>query len=427
MLANYDYSLVAASYVVAVFAAYTALYFGARLSDTQGSARKVWLGVGALAMGTGVWTMHFVGMRASPMMADMTYGAGLTSISWVAALVASAIALHLIGREELRTATLITASVAMGAGIVTMHYLGMYAMNMSMAPLFDVFWLSISVVIALAASGAALAICRRVRQEEGGKAIVFQFVSALVMAAAICGMHYTGMLGMTYPEAALPAAGNALRGDYLGLPLAILCSALLGVAIFVTALDINGRRLARIQVEQEAQWVASAAFKDANTGLANRSALEQEVLNAIVAAEGRDPFALIYLDIANYRDMSQSQDYRSLEQVVRSVAEHLKTCLDDGVLLARYSSSSFMLLVKNPKSGAHQSMYKRLNQLEGLQTEAGQPVAWRAGQSVYPDSGHSSRRLIRAAMVNQPLSEIGSFDNLAQDPNLIRTGSFQHG
>jgi len=427
MLANYDYSLVAASYVVAVFAAYTALYFGARLSDTQGSARKVWLGVGALAMGTGVWTMHFVGMRASPMMAEMTYGAGLTSVSWVAALIASGIALHLIGRDKLKTGTLVAASVAMGAGIVTMHYLGMYAMNMSMAPLFDLFWLTVSVVIALVASGAALAICRRVRQEEGGKAIVFQFVSALVMAAAICGMHYTGMLGMTYPEAAVSAADNALRGDYLGLPLAVLCIALLAVAIFVTALDINGRRLALLQAEQEAEWVASAAFTDASTGLANRSALEQKVLEVIAAKDGPDSFALIYFDIGNYREMSQGQDWRSLEQMVRFIADKLKACLAEDTLLARYSSSSFMVLVKDPESGEHQPMYKQLQRLEGLQTEAGQTVAWRAGQSVYPDSGHSSRRLIRAAMVGQPLSQIGSFDNLAQDPNLIRTGSYQPG
>jgi NO-binding membrane sensor protein with MHYT domain len=422
MLANYDLSLVAASYVVAVFAAYTALYFGARLADTTGNARRVWLGIGALAMGTGVWTMHFVGMRASPMMADMTYGAGLTIVSWMAALVASGIALHLIGRETLKTQTLMAASVAMGAGIVTMHYLGMYAMNMSMAPLFDLFWLTISVVIALVASGAALAICRRVGQEEGGKAIIMQFVSALVMAAAICGMHYTGMLGMTYPEAAVPAANNALQGELLGLPLALLCSLLLAVAIFVTGQDINGRRLARIQAEQEAQWVTSAAFTDASTGLANRSALEQKVLDSIAAVDGPDSFALLYIDIANYREMSLRYDARSLEQVVHFIAGKLKNCLSGGVFLARYSNSSFMVLVNNPESGEHQFMYNRLRQLEGVKTEGGQVLLWRAGQAVYPDSGHSSRRLIRAAMVSQGLAEIGSFNNLAQDPNLVRTG-----
>lgn len=423
MLANYDVSLVAASFVVAVFAAYTALYFGARLTDTSGKARLAWLGFGALAMGTGVWTMHFVGMRASPMMSEMTYGAGLTAVSWLAALIASGIALHLIGRQTLSVTTLLLASVAMGAGIVTMHYLGMYAMNMSAAPVFNTLWLGISIVIALVASGAALAICRRVSQETGSKALVLQLVSALVMATAICGMHYTGMLGMTYPQGAVPAADNILGGEFLGLPLALVCTILLGFSVFITGLDISSRRRARQSAEQEKQWVESAAFTDSSTGLANRSALEQRVLERIAAEDGPDSFALIYLDIANYREMSVDQDAPALENTVRFIATQLASCLSDRTYLARYSSSSFIVLVDNHLSSEHSFMYKRLRNLDGLKTEGGVPVLWRAGQSVYPDTGHSSRRLIRAAMVVNSLDNVGSFDNLADDPNMIRTGS----
>lgn len=423
MLANYDVSLVAASFIVAVFAAYSALYFGARLTDASGRARMAWLGIGALAMGTGVWTMHFVGMRASPMMGDMAYDLGLTIVSWVAALVASAIALHLIGREKLATTTLIGASVAMGSGIVAMHYVGMYAMKMSMAPIFNPLWLTVSVVIALAASGAALGICRRVSQESGGRALVLQLVSALVMATAICGMHYTGMLGMTYPEAAMPAADNALQGDYLGLPLAFLCTVLLAFAVSVTGLDINARRLAKKQAEQDKQWVHSAAFTDVGTGLANRSALEQRVLDRIAANDGPDEFALIYLDISNYRELAAGQDDQAFENSIRFVADQLAACLDDNVFLARYSSSSFVVLVEDHLNSQHQFMYKRLRGLEGLKTEAGTTVLWRAGQSVYPHTGHSSRRLIRAAMVGHSLSQVGHFENLSDDPSLVKTGS----
>jgi NO-binding membrane sensor protein with MHYT domain len=423
MFANYDVSLVAASYVVAVFAAYCALYFGARLKDTTGRSRALWLGIGALAMGTGVWTMHFVGMRASPMMADMTYGLGLTVFSWLAALAAAGIALHLIGREKLATSTLIVASVAMGAGIVIMHYAGMYAMNMSMAPEFNSLWLTVSVVIALGAAGAALAICRRVSAETGSRAVVLQLVSALVMALAVCGMHYTGMLAMTYPEGAVPAADNALRGEFLGMPLAFICTLLLAFAVFLTGLDINARRQAKRHAEEEQQWVHSAAFTDSSTGLANRSALEQQVLDRIAADDGSSSFALIYLDIANYRDMSVAMDERALELTVGFIADRISECLDGKVFLSRYSSSSFVLLVEDHLSSEHQFMYRRLRKLEGLKTEAGTPVLWRAGQSVFPDTGHSSRRLIRAAMVGHALDSVGSFDNLSDDPSLIRTGS----
>jgi len=357
------------------------------------------------------------------MMADMAYDTGLTLASWVAALVASGIALHLIGREKLATTTLAVASVAMGSGIVAMHYVGMYAMRMSMPPVFDSLWLTVSVVIALAASGAALAICRRVSQESGGRAIVLQLLSALVMAAAICGMHYTGMLGMTYPDGAVSAVDNALRGDHLGLPLAFVCAVLLAFSVSITGLDINARRQAKRHAEQEQQWVESAAFTDSSTGLPNRSALEQRILDRIAAEDGPDSFALIYLDIANYRQMSVEQDARTLENNVRFVASQVASCLDAGVYLARYSNSSFMLLVDKHLGSEHRFMYSRLRKLEGLETAAGVPVLWRAGQSVFPDTGHSSRRLIRAAMVGHDLSAVGTFDNLADDPNLVRTGS----
>jgi NO-binding membrane sensor protein with MHYT domain len=423
MLANYDPSLVTASYLVAVLAAYTALYFGVRLKGATGQGRLVWLLSGAVAMGTGVWTMHFVGMRASPMMADMTYGLGLTSVSWLAAVVAAGIALHLIAQKSLATSTLVLASAAMGTGIATMHYLGMYAMNMSAAPVLDGVWLSVSLVIALAASGAALAICRWVGEETGKKALILQLIAALVMAVAICGMHYTGMLGMSYPEAAVPAAGNVLGGELLGMPLAFVCAIFLAVTVSIAALDINARRRAKQFAEQEQQWVQSAAFTDSSTGLANRSAFEQRVLDRIAAKDGPESFALVYLDIANYRDMSVEQDARTLENTIRYIAKQVTDCIHDGVYMARYSNSSFILLVDNQMSSEHRFMYSRLRKLSALKTEAGIPVLWRAGQSVYPDSGHSSRRLIRAAMGSGALDSVGSFDNLADDPNMVRTGS----
>lgn len=89
MMTHYDLSLVIASYVVAVLAAYTALFFGARLGSAGDGKRLPWLVTGGLAMGTGVWTMHFVGMRAMPMDMAMTFDTGMTVISWMAAVLAS--------------------------------------------------------------------------------------------------------------------------------------------------------------------------------------------------------------------------------------------------------------------------------------------------------------------------------------------------
>jgi len=423
MMTHYDLSLVIASYVVAVLAAYTALFFGARIGSVRGGKRLPWLVTGGLAMGTGVWTMHFVGMRAMPMDMAMTFDTGMTVISWLAAVLASGIALHIIGREKIGTGLFAAATLMMSGGIVVMHYLGMYAMRMSAPPVFDGVWLVVSIAIAVAASAAALGVSRKIRSLPGSRVTVARFGAALVMAAAICGMHYTGMLAMTFPEGAMPAADNGLRGDWMGIPLALFCVALLAVSVFIAAFDIRQQgQLARQKAEEDVR-VARMAFLDAATGLPNRSALEQRLLDTLAREDSREhPFALIYLDIANYRELSGNLGSESMNAVLREITLAIRDLAPEPVYLARYSASSFFLIVQDYGDPAYSFMYKRLRELDQRIGTPAMPVTWRAGQSVFPLTGNSSRKLVRAAMVPRDLDQIGRFDNVKADPDLVLPG-----
>ena len=426
MMTEYDLSLVVASFLVALLAAYAALFFGARLAGADGVSRWRWLSAGALLMGTGVWTMHFVGMRAMPMSVPMAFDALLTAVSWLAAVFASGVALNMIGRKQLGVALFTAASFTMAGGIVIMHYLGMYALRMSAPPVFDVTYLLLSAAIAVLASAGALALCRRLQNAEGSGAMAIQFGAALVMATAICGMHYTGMLAMTFPEGAMPAADNALRGDWMGIPLALFCIALLAVALVVTVLDVRyQQRFAEVR-KAENERVAELAFADAATGLPNRSALEQRLLDILARDNARKhPFALIYLDIANYRELSSRMGEASLNAVVGEVAEALRAQLSDEAFLARYSASAFLVLVPDHDNARHAFMYKRLRQLDKRIGTADMPITWRAGQSAFPVTGNSTRKLIKAAMVTRDLASIGQFTNMAADPELVLPGQSQ--
>lgn len=423
MMTEYDLSLVVASYVVAVFASYTALYFGARLADGDGRHHVRWLVVGALAMGTGIWTMHFVGMSAMTMQVEMSFSAFWTLVSWLAAVVAAGIALNMIGRKQLGIGTLLGASVMMGGGIVAMHYVGMYAMKMSAPPTIDGFFLAISVVIALTASGLALAICRQVRQVAGFKAIVMQLSAALVMALAICGMHYTGMSALMYPEGAVPDANNTLSGDWMGVPLALLCSALLLVAISVTALDLKSLKAEREEAELLDQRARQMAFVDAVTGLPNRSGLERELLEALARSNAAlHPFAVMYFDLGNFRELSNELDADALNALIFEAGNELKERLDGGTFIARYSNSAFAIVVHHPENEQHAVMYKRLRSLPELIGSGSNSINWRVGQAVFPTTGTSSRKLIRAAMITMDTSQLGRFDDLEADSNLVLPG-----
>lgn len=137
MTGYYDYTLVVASFVVAVLASYSALYFGAQLANLERGKARLWLTLGALSMGTGVWVMHFVGMQAYVMPVDTSYDLSITVVSWLAAVGASGLALYIIGKERIGNVQFAIGSLFMAGGIVSMHYVGMAALKMEPGMSYD--------------------------------------------------------------------------------------------------------------------------------------------------------------------------------------------------------------------------------------------------------------------------------------------------
>src|SRR5437763_2597264 len=124
---HYHPSLVAASVVVAILASYTALTLAVRLRGATGRVAWLWVLGGGFAMGTGIWSMHFVGMLALTLPIALSYNGRTTALSMLIAVVVSAFALRMASREQLSRPRLLAAGVAMGTGICAMHYVGMAA------------------------------------------------------------------------------------------------------------------------------------------------------------------------------------------------------------------------------------------------------------------------------------------------------------
>src|SRR2546426_530783 len=110
-----------------MFASYAALDLAARVTAAAGSTRAVWLLGGAGAMGTGIWSMHYIGMLAFVLPIPVAYHWPTVLLSLFAAILASVIALHVVSRQRMRVSRAAAGSVLMGAGIASMHYTGMAA------------------------------------------------------------------------------------------------------------------------------------------------------------------------------------------------------------------------------------------------------------------------------------------------------------
>src|ERR1700723_3429567 len=163
LIGSYNYALVALSVLIAMFASYAALDLAGRVTAASGWTRAVWLLGGAAAMGTGIWSMHYIGMLAFILPIPVAYHWPTVLLSLFAAIVASAIALCVVSRQKLGAARAVAGSVLMGAGIASMHYIGMAAMRLPAICQYDLRIAAASILIAIVVSVAALLITFRLR------------------------------------------------------------------------------------------------------------------------------------------------------------------------------------------------------------------------------------------------------------------------
>ncbi len=147
---SYELLLVVLSFVIAIIASYTALELANRVTpDLPLKARLSWIFGGAIAMGTGIWSMHFIAMLAFKLPIPAIYNLKITLLSWADAIVASGLALLLFSRPKLNIQILLGGSVVMGLAIASMHYLGMAGMEVVGVTIHYNQWLvALSVVIA---------------------------------------------------------------------------------------------------------------------------------------------------------------------------------------------------------------------------------------------------------------------------------------
>src|SRR5947208_838130 len=217
MRGTYDIGLVAVSVVIAILASGAALDLANRVTAATGRARTLWLAGGAGAMGSGIWSMHYVGMLAFRLPVPVLYDVPTVLAPWLAAVLASAVALLFVSGQTLGPVRVLVGSVIMGAGIATMHYTGMAAMRMSSTLTYNPVVFMLSVVFAIVVSLVALVLAFHLRSNAIRAGDWRKLASALLMGAAIPAMHYTGMAAARFaPSGAAFEVQHAFSISSLG-------------------------------------------------------------------------------------------------------------------------------------------------------------------------------------------------------------------
>ena len=235
---SHDPVLVALSVLIAALSSYTALDLATRMRAASGSASLGWLGAAAVAMGGGIWSMHFVAMLAFSLPGmDISYDPLLTLLSLAIPILVAAAAFVVVSR---RSNALVVSGIGMGLAISGMHYTGMSAMRMAASIHYDPVWVALSIAIAIGASIIALRLAFHMTS-------VLERVSAgAVMGVAISGMHYAAMQGSSFVPADT-VLGRAAHGAVGQAPLAFLIA---GTTVVVLVMGLAAAVYDRFSAER---------------------------------------------------------------------------------------------------------------------------------------------------------------------------------
>ena len=239
-MGSHDYRLVLLSLFIAILGSYMALDLAGRVIASLNWVRRAWLAGGAVSMGFGIWSMHYVGMLAFRLPVPVLYDVPTVLVSLVAAIFGSAAGLFAVSRRKFGRVEAITGSLAMGTGIVSMHYIGMAAMRLPAMCHYNPLYVGLSILIAVVASLASMVFAFDFRDET--RTTWAKVASGAVMGIAIAAMHYTGMAASTFTASDMTETTlYAVSVSRIGIAgVVVVTLILLGFTLLMTVL---GRQL----------------------------------------------------------------------------------------------------------------------------------------------------------------------------------------
>jgi len=445
---SYDLRVVAASFFIASFASFVALDLASRVAARDRRVARRWWASGALAMGTGLWSMHFVGMLAYTLAIPLGFTAAMTFVSWLAGVTVAAVALGVASRRDMRWPHLAGGALAMSVGIVVMHYAGMAALDMAPGIAWNRTLVLASVVIAVAASAVALVVMHWFRRAERKRGL--QLAAALVLGAAVCAIHWTGMVAANFPPGSVCLSANGLHGDSLGMLVSVSSMLVLTLTLYTSAVDARmesrtmrmaaSLKTANDELQAANEALRQRALSDPLTGLPNRVLFEDRLAQACkrydrAAAAARKStggrevprFAVLFVDLDGFKPVNDVLGHAAGDQVLQEAARRLRVTGRDNDTVARIGGDEFLLLAEGLGGVADATaladrFVKRLSRAfdaDGRRVHVSASI----GVVVYPEHGQREQLVIRADAAMYAAKRAGGNTRAVFEPRMDEAGA----
>jgi NO-binding membrane sensor protein with MHYT domain len=285
MFEGHDPYLVALSAVIAILGGYTGFSLAARIRGTLG--RRLLLAGAAAFLAVGIWTMHFIGMLAAPIPADTVYLVLPTIISFLICALVVGISLFFVSIGEPSLRLVASSAVLLGAGIVSMHYVGIHGLAGNFTIQHDIPMILLAILIAIVTAYGGL---RAFLARQGGVRLI---VSAIAFGVAVSGMHYTAMYGMHFVPlsgaAHHHAGGLAASQQILSLVITLLCFVI--AAGFLLSLVPDPRRQTMTAPAELANPSPEAAIANLQTSIREPLVISPRLMSAPLGGLGQPPRA----------------------------------------------------------------------------------------------------------------------------------------
>nr|WP_305880155.1 EAL domain-containing protein [Pseudomonas sp. B28(2017)] len=411
---THDPFLVLLAYLVACVGCFATLDMAERVAHAEKSASKTrwrWVGSGCLA--GGIWAMHFVAMLAFQAPIGLYYQLPVTVFSLTIALLAAWLAMHTLSLPDLNLQQCLMASIGIGLGIATMHYVGMTAMHSSALVYYHPGLFALSIALAIGAALAALLLAWYLRNGAGMLHQLFKYCASLLLGVGILSMHLTAMaaFNLVLPNDSLPVQSSEQSHLQLALTVTVMTLLIIGSSISAALADKKlqhkDRDLQRVnsllsQLDQARMSLQQVAHYDPLTNLINRRGFNQVFAEKLIEKTNETGMlAVLFLDIDHFKRINDSLGHDAGDELLKVLAGHIKSSVRSHEdVVARLGGDEFCLLIDlHDRDEARQLAQRIMLKMKEPIELAGRRMVMTTsiGISLFPEDGKTCEELLKNA------------------------------